>query len=277
MKVSEIMETDLRKISIDKDRLIIDAIEMMKKQNNSLLLTLNKDKLTGILTERDLADRLGSKKSGRLKTSSLRVSSAQNDIPQAISPDTEIEKAAEIMIRMNVSGLPIMENNELVGLIDETIMTSLCLRFKNSSLDQIMTTNVISVSPDDRLIHARNILFEKQISFLPVCEGITLVGYLSEGMIARAFAKFRDTVKKKHQEERLRYTLVENFMKVLTPDDGLTLTPENSIAEAAQIMLDRGIRGVSIVKSEKMDLIGIITKSDMLKVQIVKNNLSVKK
>ena len=211
MKVSDIMETDLRKISIDKDRLIIDAIEMMKKQNNSLLLTLNKDKLAGILTERDLADRLGSKKSGQLKTSSLRVSSAQNEIPQAITPDTDIEKAAEIMIRTNASGLPVMENNELVGFIDETIMTNLCLKFKSTSLDQIMTSNVVSVRPDDRLIHARNVLFEKQISFLPVCEGVILVGYLSEGMIARAFAKFRDSVKKKHQEERLRHHRSRRF------------------------------------------------------------------
>lgn len=38
MKISEIMETNIRKVSIDKDQLLIDAIELMKKQNLSTLL-----------------------------------------------------------------------------------------------------------------------------------------------------------------------------------------------------------------------------------------------
>ncbi|MHA1403048.1 MAG: CBS domain-containing protein [Candidatus Helarchaeota archaeon] len=275
MKVSEIMETDLRKVSIDKDRLIVDAIEMMEKQNNSLLLTMNNNELAGILTERDLADRLGSKKSGTLKTSSIRVSSVQSDIPQAIDPDTDTERAAEIMLRTNASGLPILKNGELIGLIDETILTRINLKFRNSSIEQIMTTNVFTVRPDDRLIHARKLLFEKQISFLPVCEGPRLVGFISEGMIARAFAKFRDSVKKKHQEERLRHILVEDFMKIYTEGDGLTLTPNASIADAARIMIEEGVRGVPVVKQGTMDLIGLVTKSDMVKVQIMKDTLRV--
>ena len=275
MKVAEIMETDLREISIDKDRLIVDAIDMMEKMNNSLLITMNKNQIAGILTERDLADRLGSKKYGGLKTSSIRVSSVQGEIPQAIPPDTNAEEAAEIMLRTNASGLPIIKEGELIGLIDETILTKINLKFKNSSIDQIMIQDVYTLRPDDRLIHARNILFEKQISFLPICEGDKLVGFISEGMIARAFAKFRDSVKETHQEERLRHILVEDFMKIYTPNDGLTLPPEASIADAARIMLEQGVRGVPIVNPDTMKLLGIVTKSDMVKVQIIKDTLRV--
>lgn len=275
MKISDVMETDLRKISINKDRLIVDAIEMMEKENNSLLITLNKDKLAGIMTERDLADRLGSKKAGTLKTSSLHVSSVQNTDYPILNPEAEIEEVAELMLRTHASGVPIVKNDELVGLIDESTLTKLNLRFKNSSIDQIMTRNVITVQPDDRLIHARKLLFEKQISFLPVCEGNDVVGVISEGMIARAFANFRDSVKKKHQEERLRHVLVENFMRVIMPDDGLSLTPEDSIADAARIMIEEGIRGVCVLKPGTMEVLGIVTKSDMVKVQIMKDSLRV--
>ncbi|MHC1590901.1 MAG: CBS domain-containing protein [Candidatus Helarchaeales archaeon] len=275
MKVAEIMETDLRQISIDKDRLIVDAIEMMEKRHCSLLLTMNGEELVGILTERDLADRLGSKKAGSLKTSSIRVSSVQSDLPEAVTPNTDVERVAEIMLRTNCSGIPVLEDGKLIGLVDETVLTKACLRFKNSSLDQIMTRNVFTVSPNDRLIHARKLLFDKQISFLPVCSGNNLVGFISEGMIARAFARFRDSVKGTHQEERIRHILVEDFMKMYREGDGLTLEPNDTIAEAARVMIEEGVRGVSIIKPGTMILVGLVTKADMVKVHIMKDTLRV--
>ncbi len=269
MRINEIMQKkDIRKISIDKDRLLIDAIEMMKKQNLSTLLCTNEDKLAGILTERELADRLGSSKTKSIKTSSLHVSASMYYKPKTVNPNTDLSEAAEIMLKEEVSGLPVMEDDKPVGLITYNEMTQICQKLDDISLNKIMTKRPITISINDRLIHARNILFDKNVSVLPVLDGEDLIGLISEGMIARAFANFRNKVPGRHQEERLRYILVADAMKTDPP----TLKEDDSIGEAATIMLEEGMRAVPVLNANNK-LVGIVSKTDMVK--LVKNNLKV--
>lgn len=268
MRISEIMEKNIRKVSIDKDQLLSDAIEMMKKQNSSTLLCVNENKLAGILTERELADRLGSSKTKSMKASSLHVSTSMFYKPKVVSPDTDLTEAAEIMLKERISGIPVIENEDPVGLITYNEMTQICQKLDDAPLSKIMSRKPITVSIDDRLIHARSLLFDKDVSVLPVLDGGKLIGMISEGMIARAFAAFRDKVPDRHQDERLRYILVSDAMMSNPP----TLKAEDSIGEAARIMLEEGMRAIPII-DDNDELIGIVSKTDM--VRLVKNNLKV--
>ena len=111
MNVSEIMQTELRAISINKDQMISDALEIMDKQNTSVLIVVKeKGRLVGIVTERGIADRLGSSRAGKFKASSLHVSSIMDSV-KSISPDSNVEKAAEIMYKEKITGIPVVEND----------------------------------------------------------------------------------------------------------------------------------------------------------------------
>ena len=270
MKVSEIMITELRSISIDKDRMISDALNIMDKQNISVLLvTKNKGFLAGIVTERAIADRLGSSRAGKLKASSLHISSVMENVKN-LNPDDDVETAADIMSKEKLSGLPIVENDELIGLVTYNELTKLCEKVKTYSVEKIMSKNPIFISPDDRLVHARNTIFEKKISVLPCILESKVRGIISEGMIARAFAEFRETVPAKHQEERLRYILVGDVMKIPTT---ISITANEEIGNAANLMLTEGMRGIPIVDDNDI-FIGIVTKTDMI--NLVKNQFQVK-
>ena len=268
MLVSEVMEKNIRKVSIDKDQKLIDAIEMMRKQNLSTLLCTNDDKLAGIITERELADRLGSVKAKSLKASSLHVSTSMYYKPKVVTPETDLSEVAEIMLKEKVSGLPVIENDSPVGLITYNEMTLICQKLDYIPLSKILTKKLIKISVDDRLIHARNVIFDKEVSVLPVMDGNQLVGIISEGMIARAFADFRENVPSRHQEERVRHIFVSDAMRI----NPKTLKSDDSIGEAARILLDEGMRGIPIVNNNDK-LIGIVTKTDMVK--LVKNKLRV--
>ncbi|MHA1378719.1 MAG: CBS domain-containing protein [Candidatus Helarchaeota archaeon] len=268
MKTGDIMEKNIRKISIDKDQLLIDAIELMRKQNSSILLCINDNKLAGILTERELADRLGSSKSKSMKTSSLHVSTSMYYKPKVVSPNTDLSECAEIMLREELSGIPVVENGDPVGLITYNEMTQICQKLDDIPLNKIMSKKPITISIDDRLIHARNLLFDKNVSVLPVLDGRKLVGVISEGMIARAFATFRDKVPSRYQDERLRHILVSDAMKRNPP----TLKEDNSVGEAAKLMLEDGMRAIPIINDQNK-LVGIVSKTDMVK--LVKNNFKV--
>ncbi|NHI91909.1 MAG: CBS domain-containing protein [Candidatus Lokiarchaeota archaeon] len=268
MKVSEIMQTELRDISIDKDRMISDALDIMNKYKSSVLIVTNRGKLVGIVTEHDIADRLGSSRAGKLKASSLHVSSVMESV-KPISPESDVEYAAQKMYEVKLNGIPIVKDDKLVGLVTYNELTKLCEKVKTIPVEKIMSKYPKTISPEDRLVHARNEMFEKNISVLPVIDpNGRIMGILSIGMIARAFAEFRESVPAKHQEERLRYILVGDVMEAEPP----TIKQNEEIGEAASLMLSEGLRGIPIL-DEKDTFTGIVTKTDMI--ALVKNQFQV--
>ncbi|NIP42415.1 MAG: IMP dehydrogenase [candidate division Zixibacteria bacterium] len=98
--------------------------------------------------------------------------------PITLSPDEPIGKALEFMERFSISGIPITENNKLVGII-----TNRDLRFHrnlNLKISDVMTKdNLITVPPDTDMERAKDLLHENRIEKLPIVDE---EGYL-KGMI----------------------------------------------------------------------------------------------
>jgi len=257
LKITEILQNEKRKLIIDKDQLVTDALNLMNKHDLSMLLCVNKGKLVGMITERDIADRLGSIKTKQLKPSSIHISGVMTYNPRVVS-DITIEEAAELMIRHKITGLPVIVDNELIGFISQNEIISLCTRFTTFPIKNLMSPVKIEIFPDDRLIHARKLMFENNFGSLLVIEQGKVVGVISEGSLARGFAKFREEVPARHQEERIRYLLVQDAMKQLDEH----LSPDSTIADAANMMLEKGVRALPIL-DEEGKLIGIITKGDL--------------
>ena len=97
MKVAEIFQNEIRKLTIDKNQSVTDALNLMNKHNLSMLLCVNKDKLVGMITERDIADRLGSSRSKQLSPSRIHVSGVMTYNPKVINSDMVVEEAADLM------------------------------------------------------------------------------------------------------------------------------------------------------------------------------------
>ncbi|MHA1264141.1 MAG: CBS domain-containing protein [Candidatus Helarchaeota archaeon] len=258
MKVSEIMQRDIRKLSIDKNQSITDALSLMNKQDLSMLLCMNDDKLVGMITERDIADRLGSSKIKQLSPSRIHVSGVMTYNPRVINSNTPIEEAADLMDRYKVTGLPVIDKNELIGVISQNEILELCRKFSTIPIKEMISEVKIQISPDERLIHARKLMFDNKFGSLLVIEDGKVIGVISEGSLARAFARFRESVPARHQEERIRSLLVIDGMKSISD----YLTPESTIADAANLMLKLGVRALPVV-NESNSLIGILTKGDL--------------
>jgi len=77
------------------------------------LPVFEKDRLVGIITERDLRQH-----SGYLDTT--RVSGAMTGSPITVTPNTSIEDAARLMLQHRIGGMPVVENDQLVGVITAT-------------------------------------------------------------------------------------------------------------------------------------------------------------
>ncbi len=86
--------------------------------------------------------------------------------PITLGPDEKISRAIQVMSQNNISGLPIVENGKLVG-----ILTHRDLRFEknpNLKISQVMTKNLVTVTEKVTLDEAKELLHKHRIEKLLV-------------------------------------------------------------------------------------------------------------
>jgi IMP dehydrogenase len=100
--------------SIDPDNSVYDAMQLMADRNIGALLVLQAGKLAGIFTERDY-----SRKAYLLDKSAkdIQVKEIMTAQVAYVSPDYTAEDCMALVTEMRVRHLPVLENNEVVGII----------------------------------------------------------------------------------------------------------------------------------------------------------------
>ena len=115
-------------------------------------------------------------------------------------------------------------------------------------LREIMTTDVLDVEPAATLQAAAHEMKERKTSSAVITEDGYLIGILTERDIVKAVADGIDT----------EVTHVRDYM---TPAP-TAATPDTSIEEAAQLMLEHGFRHLPVVDGER-ELKGIVSIRDL--------------
>lgn len=125
MLVRERMST--QPVTIPADVSITKALQVMRQHEVRRLPVLDeKSHLVGIVSEKDLLYASPSPATSlsiyemHYLLSRLRVTELMTADPITISPDTPLEEAARIMADNKIGGLPVMEGDQLVGIITET-------------------------------------------------------------------------------------------------------------------------------------------------------------
>ena len=134
----------------------------------------------------------------------------------SIGPDSSVEDAAKILSDNSISGLPVVEEGKLVGIVSESdlivkdkklhfpdyinviggiIYLESYKKFKQEfkkfiavKVEDLMTEDVITLAPDDTVEKAATIMSEEDVNRLPVVEGEELVGIVTRGDILKDIA-----------------------------------------------------------------------------------------
>lgn len=112
MKVSEVMTKDVANLSADDT--VEHAAQLMKEYNVGSIPVCRGNKVVGILTDRDIA--LRSVAEGD-KTEKQNVGSIMTSNPVVGKPDMDIHEASRIMSERQIRRLPIVDGDELVGIV----------------------------------------------------------------------------------------------------------------------------------------------------------------
>ena len=107
----------------------------------------------------------------------------------SITPYTSVYHALEIMFEKNVSSLVVMEDEKLIGIFTERDYARKVILKGKSSRDtpigDIMSGNVITVTPDNSIDECMQLMTDRFIRHLPVVENDKLVGLVSIGDVVK--------------------------------------------------------------------------------------------
>ena len=115
MLVEEVMTKNVVKIDCNKS--VYDACNEYKEHRVGSLVVLEKDMIVGIVTERDMIEKVIVNKKDPMKTKIKEIMTPNIKTIHALAP---LEKASKIMRESRIKKLPVILNNEIVGIITET-------------------------------------------------------------------------------------------------------------------------------------------------------------
>jgi CBS domain-containing protein len=124
----------------------------------------------------------------------------------SIEPDASVFEALEMMADKNVSGLPIVEDDKLVGIFTERdYARKLILKgkfSKDTKVCDLMTRNVLYVETQNTIKDCMKLMTVKRIRHLPVLEEGQLIGIITIG----------DLVKQIISEQKSTIHQLENYI-----------------------------------------------------------------
>lgn len=133
------------------------------------------------------------------KYSWIRVRDVMTKDPLTVMPSETIGQADELMSENRFRQIPVVKDKELVGILTDrdirsflsgSLLESTEIREKslNTKVSEIMTTEPITLSPDDDLQEAVELLIDEKIGGIPVVdEAEGLVGIVTYVDVLRCF------------------------------------------------------------------------------------------
>jgi CBS domain-containing protein len=197
-----------------------------------------------------------------------------------VAPDTAIEEAVRLMLENRVSGLPVIDAaGAPVGVVTEgdllrRIETGtdkrhsgwirlllgpgrLAAEYTRShahKVDEVMTTEVVSVAPDTPLQEVVELMEERRIKRVPVIDGGKLVGIVSRANLVAALA---DTLAKERgaalsDDDIRKAILAEIDKQPWGPRESVDAVVTDGVVELHGTILDERERAALIVAAENL-------------------------
>ncbi|MDD5474114.1 MAG: CBS domain-containing protein [Candidatus Methanoperedens sp.] len=254
MNVKSIMKEPLL---VHKSDTLSHAMNLMDKHDTRRLLVINGNELIGLITMRSIARKLGTWKTSNLPASSLHVAAATTNLFTKVLPDTSIDDAIALMDRKG-GILVVTDNGSILGWVTPHEIMRNAYAVKGYAAE--VMKEPISVSPGDRVSHARRLILDNDIGRLPVIENNDVVGIVTERDVARAMMNFRALVPDNQQDERIRNLIVGDIM-TRNVKSVRTNTP---ISEVVSLMLNENIGGVPVLNLND-EMVGVISRRAIIR------------
>jgi CBS domain-containing protein len=117
-----------------------------------------------------------------------KVADVMTQRPRAVTPQTPLTEVAEVMETEDVGAVPLVDGDRLVGIVtDRDIVVRAIAKGKDPRgmpASEVSSRELLTVSPDDDLSDALNVMAQYQVRRLAVTEDDRLVGVVSQADVA---------------------------------------------------------------------------------------------
>ena len=176
-------------ISVKTSAKVGEAIRLMKENNvGGLPVVDEKNRVRGIITERDIAGFFADKISG------VKVAQLMSEKVITALPTTTIFEVEKTMTSQGFRRLPIISDNKVIGIITamdiirffgsgevfKYLRSGTIMQVLNTPALEIATKEVVTIKPSADVGQAAKIMRSKNIGAIPVVENDRLVGIITE-------------------------------------------------------------------------------------------------
>ncbi len=276
IKIKDVMNEEV--IVMQDNEQVSHARNLMLKHGFSRIVVLDNQEIpVGMVTEKDLTRKMGGKSPAwrRRPIDKISIRRVMTPNPVTISPNKGINDAVELMIKNNISSIPVVDEEGLAGIVTKTDI----MKFYSEKLggrwkvSDLMTSNVVTVSENHSIGHVINIMGEKEIGKVIVLRDSMPVGIITPANISFADVEDPETgvsVEKIYFLRKTEGLDKKNVREVsmLTAGDIMTnhlvmIQQEDDASRAAVMMMENKISGLPVLDEE--ELVGIITKTDLIR------------
>lgn len=256
MKVQEVMTA--APLAIDENATLEAALRMMDEHSIRHLPVVDRGRLLGIISNRDLLGRAGWRAVASVGEGGAggrrSVKSVMNRDAVTVSPGDDVTAAADEMLRHSIGCLPVTKDGKLLGMLSEMDLLDLASAADGFSLalaapiGSLVREPAVHVAPWSTLHQVDEVMHENGVYHVPVLDGDQIVGIVSDRDMRRA------------EGQRIDWdTAVHSIMT----EEVVIVDAQQPIVEAAAAM--NGMRIGAVVVTGKGGEVYVVRTSDVLK------------
>lgn len=117
----------------------------------------------------------------------MKISDVMTPNPKTVKPSDDIQVAARIMRDEDAGSVPVVQDGRVVGMVTDRDIVVRAIADggqPNRPVREVVTSAVVTATPDMSTRDAAQLMSDHQIRRLPVVEGERLVGIVSLGDLA---------------------------------------------------------------------------------------------
>ena len=120
----------------------------------------------------------------------MKVRELMTNKPTTVEPETTLGEVATLMKQEDCGSIPVVQGGRLVGIVTDRdiVIRGIAAGVdpKTQRVSKVMSSDPVTVGPDEDIADAEKKMADRQIRRLPVVEGGKLVGIIVTAQIARA-------------------------------------------------------------------------------------------
>ncbi|MDV0442732.1 CBS domain-containing protein [Methanorbis rubei] len=240
-------------VSIAKSALIPEALDKMLAEGIDPIVVTNDRVVVGTASRRTIAEKMGSKKTGNIPASQIRVASVTREDFTSVYQDQDVDLLIPLLQRYKI----VVVWDEEHRLIGQVTTGDLLKIVKPEGTIETMIELAPRIALDDRVVQLHRRMVGDGATRFVVMDGHKPVGIVTETDIAKILVKLKSEIDK-HFENALRNVTASDIMS----SPIITMPAKTPVTKVVETMLSKNISTIPIADGEK--IVGFATRKSLI-------------